>query len=43
MGEAADQRLAVQFLELVELGAVDDAGDDVAHIERLAAVSGNTP
>ncbi|MBA7652319.1 hypothetical protein ES703_60149 [subsurface metagenome] len=38
MGEAADQRGAVEFLELVEFGAVDDPRDNVVHVERLAAV-----
>ena len=41
MGEAADQGLAVQFLELVELRTVDQAGDDVVHVERLAPVGGD--
>ena len=36
--KAADQRRAVERLELVESRAVDDAGDDVAHIVRLARV-----
>ena len=31
-GETADQGRAVQGLELVELGAVDQAGDDLAHV-----------
>ena len=31
-GEAADQGLAVEGLELVEGRAVDDAGDDLAHV-----------
>jgi hypothetical protein len=30
--EAGDERFAIELLELVELGAVDDAGDDFAHI-----------
>ena len=30
--EAADQRRAVERLELVELGAVDEARDDLAHV-----------
>ena len=30
--KAADQGLAVELLELVELAAVDEAGDDLAHI-----------
>ena len=36
--EAADQRGAVARLELVELGAVDDARDDLAHVVGLARV-----
>ena len=32
MREAGDQRGAVELLELVEFAAVDDAGDDLAHI-----------
>ncbi len=38
MGEAADQRRAVKLLELVELRAVHDAGDHLAHVERLAGI-----
>ena len=35
---------AVARLELVELAAVDDAGDDLAHVEGLARCrSGITP
>ncbi len=37
-GEAANQRLPVERLELVELGAVNDAGDDVAHVVGRARV-----
>ncbi len=36
VGESADQRRAVERLELVEFAVVDDAGDDFANIERLA-------
>ena len=36
MREAADQRRAVELLEFVELAAVDDAGDDLAHVVGLA-------
>ena len=36
--EAADERLAVQLLELVEAGAVDDAPDDRAGVELVAEV-----
>src|SRR6185312_11177800 len=41
MGEAADQGLPVELLELVELRAVDQPRDDVAHVERLAPVDRN--
>ncbi len=41
MSEAADQGLAIQLLELVELRAVDDAGDDFAHIIGLARIGGD--
>jgi hypothetical protein len=34
VGKAAHQRGAEAGLELVELGPVDDAGNDFAHIER---------
>ncbi len=37
-GKAADQRRAVARLEFVEIGAVDDAGDDFADVEGLLAV-----
>ena len=40
VGEAADQRRAVARLELVELAAVDDAGDHLAHVIGLARTSG---
>ena len=36
--EAGDQRGAVVLLELVELRAVDDARDDLAHVVGLARV-----
>ena len=39
--EAADQRGAVAGLELVELRAVDQAGDDLAHVKRLARIGGD--
>jgi hypothetical protein len=39
--EAAHQGGAVARLELVELAAVDDAGDDLAHVEGLARVGGD--
>jgi hypothetical protein len=39
--EAAHQRGAKAGLELVELAAVDDAGDDLAHVEGLARVGGD--
>src|SRR5207253_6465503 len=34
--EAADERLAVERLELVEAAAVDEAGDDLARVDLLA-------
>ena len=37
-GEAADQGLAVQLLELVEPAAVDDPADHLAHVVRRAGV-----
>ena len=37
-GEAADERLAVELLEFLEAAAVDDPGDDLAHVERLPQV-----
>ena len=39
--EAADQRGAVERLELVELAAVDDAGDDLVHVIGRADVLGD--
>ncbi len=36
--EAANERLAVERLELVELGAVDDARDDVADVVGRARI-----
>src|SRR5437764_1280805 len=41
--EAAHQRRAEARLELVELGVVDDAGDDLAHVEGLAVVGRDDP
>ena len=41
MGEAGDQRGAVVLLELVQLRAVDEAGDDLADVVGLARVGGN--
>jgi hypothetical protein len=41
--EAADQRLAVQLLELVEARAVDDAADDGTCVELVAEVLGDEP
>ena len=38
LGEAGDERRAVQRLELVEVAVVDDPGDDVARVERHARV-----
>src|SRR5690606_19117562 len=40
-GEAADQGGSVQGLELVELGAVDQTGDDLAHVIGGADVVGD--
>ena len=40
-GPAGDERRAVERLELVELGAVDDAGDDLARVERRLQVGGD--
>jgi len=37
-GEAADQGVAVELLELVEAAAVDHAADDLAHVVRRAGV-----
>ena len=42
-GKAADQRLAVEPLELVELAAVDEPGDDLAHLIGPAGVGRNDP
>ena len=39
--EAADQRRPVGRLELVEAAAVDDAGDDLAHVVGAARVVGD--
>ena len=38
MRKAGDQRRAVILLELVELRAVDDAGDHLAHVIGLAQI-----
>jgi len=43
MGETADQGLAVQLLEFVELRTIDQARDDVVHVEWLAPVAETTP
>ena len=40
-GEAADQGLAVQGLEFIEVRAVDDTGDHLAHIVGLLLVRRN--
>src|SRR5205807_1891116 len=37
-GEPADQRGAVERLELMEPAAVHQAGDDLPHLERMATV-----
>src|SRR5437588_2096689 len=41
--KAADQGLAVEPLELVELAAVDEAGDDLTHLVGPAGVSRDDP
>ena len=38
VGEAADERLAVERLELVEPAPVDEAGDDLADVDRASRV-----
>src|SRR5207247_9628186 len=40
---AADERLAVELLELVEAAAVDDPRDDLARIELCAVIVRNEP
>jgi hypothetical protein len=40
-GKAAHQGRAVQRLELVKLRAVDDAGDDLAHVIGRAHIGGD--
>src|SRR6185437_584765 len=37
-GKAANEGLAVELFELVEFAAVDDSGDDFAHVVRAANV-----
>src|SRR5574343_487131 len=37
-GKAADQCGAVARLEFVEIGTIDDAGDDLAHVEGLLGI-----
>ena len=39
VGEARDQRLAVERLELVQGGVVDEAGNDLAHVEGRAGIA----
>ena len=39
--KTGDQRGAVARLELIKLAAIDDAGNDFAHIKRFAGVHGN--
>ncbi|MNT16740.1 hypothetical protein D3C72_1518560 [compost metagenome] len=41
MRKAADQGGAVAGLEFVEIAAVDDARDHLAHVERLARIDGD--
>ena len=38
VGEATDQGLAVEFLELVKIGAIDDSGDHFANIVRFTQI-----
>ena len=40
---AADERLAVALLELVEARAVDDPGDQLARVDLRAVVVGDQP
>ena len=42
-GPTADHRRAVAWLELLEARAVDDAADDVAHVDGLAQVAADEP
>jgi hypothetical protein len=42
-GEAADQRLAVEGLELVHAAPVHDARDHLPHVVPLPVVRGTTP
>ncbi len=42
-GEAADQGGPIERLELVETGAVDDAGDHLAHVIGRAHIGGHDP
>src|ERR1700759_1735372 len=41
MRKAANQRLTIKLLELVEFRTIDQPGNDVPHVERPAAVGGN--
>src|ERR1700704_6332339 len=41
MRKTANQGLAVQLLEFVELRTVDHTRDDVMHVERLTPVGGD--
>src|SRR4029079_8397193 len=41
--EAADERLAVERLELVEAAAVDEPGDDLANVDLLTERLRNQP
>src|SRR5690606_19997430 len=41
MGESGHQRRAEACLEFIEFGAVDDTGDDFAHVVGFAGVGGN--
>src|SRR5262249_57697611 len=39
MGKAGDQRLAVERLEFIELGIVDEPGNDLPHVVLLLQVN----
>ena len=42
-GKAADERVAVEGLELVEAAAVDDPGDHLERVELVPVVLGHDP
>ena len=43
MGKAGDQSRAVELLELVEFGGIDNAGDDLAHVVLLLQIDRHQP